>query len=367
MFPWLIHWILLLLGIAYGAVTAVLVAGLFRLKRPVPAADRQPLSVIIAARNEEAHLNALLDSLDRQTFPKDLFEVIVVDDRSTDATSSLLHAAAERFPFLHVVRIDENRSDLPHKKHALQRGIAAARHEILVFTDADCIAAPEWLDHVSRAFTPEVGAVAGYSPYANVSSRSYLRLEEFTNTLFAASAIQWGRPYLCTGRNFAYRRSVFTAVGGFDSIKQSVSGDDDLMLQRIAREKEWTVRYMTGAGSIVRTAAPQSLRQFIHQRTRHVSASRYYPLHITAMYGVQHLFHLAIVIGFFIAPQQAVLALLWKYNADALLVSAGREPFGEQFGFPSFILNDTAMMLYSFVIGPLGYLRPFDWKGTTSA
>lgn len=140
-------------------------------------------------------------------------------------------------------------------------------------------------------------------------------------------------------KEFAYRRSVYDAVGGFEKIKQSISGDDDLFLQVVQRETKWKIRYMIAPESFVRTIPPVSFRQFVHQRTRHVSASSYYPLSIKAGFGINHLFHLAIVTALVISPFYGMLALMTKLNIDGAFIAYGKRIFGEEFSLPGISLR----------------------------
>ncbi|MFZ4620386.1 MAG: hypothetical protein ACOYNS_07500 [Bacteroidota bacterium] len=130
------------------------------------------------------------------------------------------------------------------------------------------------------------------------------------------------------------------------------------------RETKWKIRYMVSPESYVRTLPPDSFRQFVNQRTRHVSASSYYPLSIQTGYGIIHLFHLLIVIAFIISPFYGLLALMAKFNIDGAFVAHGRSVFGEEFSLPEFAADEILIVLYSFLIAPLGFFRTFDWKGS---
>lgn len=354
----------LFLCILYGIIAVFLVRGLLR-RPPVSPDTSKAFTVIIAARNEERHLEHLLDSLAQLEYPKDLYEIIVVDDRSTDATPEILERYTHRINALKILRVTDNPTDMPHKKNALRTAIASARNEFLAFTDADCIVPRDWLRSLSEQFTDRVGVVAGYSPYRFDRHRwdhSFLRYEEYKNSLLAASAIGLGKGFMCTGRNFAYRKTVFDEVGGFERIKQSISGDDDLFLQLVRRTTAWEVRYMVSPGSVVETQPPASFRQFIDQRIRHISASRYYSRDITAAYAVAHLFLLLIVIMFFIEPFWGLIFLLLRLNLDAIFIARGNKLISEQFGIASFFVNEIALMLYTLLIGPLGFVKKFNWK-----
>jgi cellulose synthase/poly-beta-1,6-N-acetylglucosamine synthase-like glycosyltransferase len=358
-------WILIVLCASYIVLHAVLWSGLNRRTAPNYSGPEHRFSVIIAARNEETTIGPLLRSLALLEYPRDRFEVIIVNDRSTDSTGPVI-SSFQQLPNLSMIEIKENISDMPNKKNALRTAIDRAQFEILVFTDADCIVPPRWLHQLNENFTDDVGIVAGYSPYHAETSGAFLRYEELKNSVIAASAVGAGIPFLCTGRNFAYRKHVYLQVGGFEKIKHSVSGDDDLFLQLAARETNWKVRYMTSPDGAVPTQAPASVSQFIHQRTRHVSASTSYPRIVQMGYALVQLFHLSILIGAFFQPLTALIVLMVKFNVDGAMIAKGLELFKEKLTVAEFFTEELLLIVYAQLIAPLGFVRSFTWKGSPS-
>ena len=164
-------------------------AGFKRAKEdePEPSASPLPLSVVVAARNEEANLPALLAALAAQTHPD--FEVIVVDDASEDGTAALVEARAEQDARFRLVRVTEPLA--PRKKHALTQGIAAAHHNRLAFTDADCTPPPGWLTGLAAHAEAEPDAVlVGYGPYRKEAGllNAFVRYETLVTALLTAAA-----------------------------------------------------------------------------------------------------------------------------------------------------------------------------------
>ena len=355
-------------AVLYGIIVVFLIRGFRRL----PGTMNERLlkfSIIVSARNEERHISSLLDSLLLLEYPKDHYEIIVVNDRSTDATQKILEEYSRRTDTLRIVTITGNTTDMPNKKNALRNAIAVSRNEILAFTDADCIVPAGWLRELSKQFTDSVGAVAGYSPYRferKHIAHSFLKYEEFKNSLTALAAVGLNKAYLCTGRNFAYRKKVYDEVDGFEKIKHSVSGDDDLFLQLVRSATRWEIRYMTSSGSVVETRPPESFSQFIHQRTRHISASKYYVGDSMAAYGISHLFLLFIILLLFIDPIIGLIFLLFRMNLDAIFIAQGNKLIHEQVRVTEFVVNEIALALYTIIIGPLGYFKKFKWKESTS-
>ncbi len=355
-------WFLLFLGSFYALLHLRLWIGSKRLFHPVHPGQSHLLTVIVAARNEEQNIGRLLRSMTTQNYPASAFEIIIVNDRSTDSTASIVEKFRKEHDNIRLFTIDSNTTDMPNKKNALRTGIEHAKFDILVFTDADADPGKEWLTTITHHFSEGTGVVIGYSPYASEQTPSFLRYEENKNSLIAAAAAGAGQAFLCTGRNIAYRKEVYQQVGGFEKIKQSISGDDDLFLQLVQRETSWKIRYMISPESAVGTIPPSTFREFVNQRTRHVSASSYYPFIVKAGYAVVHLFHAAIITALFISPFNGLLALMVKLNVDGAFIAHGKKLFREEFGVVEFVLNETLLVAYSFLIAPLGFLTSFDWK-----
>lgn len=202
--------IIICLTLFYAAVISVLFVGLSRL-RTATTSQQLPVSVIIAARNEEHNIRKCLDALIDQQYPKELFEVVVVDDRSSDATADIVESFQEQVHNIKLIRILTSPSSMPPKKYALTRGIEASANDILLFTDADCIPPENWVSGMMNYFGDDVGVVAGYSPY--VRNRGWLatfaQYENLKSAIGAAGSIGIGKAYMCVGRNLAYRKKVF--------------------------------------------------------------------------------------------------------------------------------------------------------------
>jgi biofilm PGA synthesis N-glycosyltransferase PgaC len=369
---------LILLGGYYCAVILSLIVGLQRIGYR-KSSHRPLVSVIVAARNEEETIGLLLEQLVRQAYPS--FEVIVVNDRSSDRTVEIVASFQQSRANLRRIDIAVPSSEMPAKKNALAKGIAASRGEILCFTDADCLPPPGWIEELVSAFDEEVGLVAGYSPYdaSLVRRRSgrrtllkrflywFIEYEEFKGAVWSAGAIGLQKGWLCTGRSLAYRRSVFDQVGGFEKIKHSVSGDDDLFLQLVKRETRWKIRYVTDSRSFVATPPPPTLGAFVRQRTRHFSAGKYFPLSMKIFFFFFHAANLALLastIGVLALGGSPIPLLLFgaKIIVDLLLFSFAAPTFRQLRFAPFFLFGEILYVVYNTLIGPLGFLRPFEWK-----
>ena len=343
--------------------------------------DRSPskpfVSVIVAARNEETNIRQLLDRLMHQSYES--YEVIIANDRSTDHSASVIERYAAEHPVLRLINVESLPADMPAKKNALSLGIAASKGEILCFTDADCLPPSGWISALVSAFDKETGLVAGYSPYSEPSSKSeetaaspgllfrFIEYEEFKGAVWSAGAIGMQKGWLCTGRSLAYRRSVYNEVGGFEKIKHSVSGDDDLFLQLVRHHTQWKIRYLTDAASFVTTVAPSTLHEFVEQRVRHFSAGKYFSATMKLFFFTFHTANLLILLAFVSSLFSGLtIPLVWPYLlkcvVDAVLFFTTASLFGQRKFASTFLFMEALYILYHSLVGPLGLIRGFEWK-----
>lgn len=264
-------------ALVYFFIMLFLIAGFFRLRKGHH--NEQPaLSVVVAARNEEQKIAQCLQAISRQTYPRSKTEIIVVDDRSTDRTREILRQWQTRLSNLRVLHCDATESSESPKKAALNAGISYAQGEIIFTTDADCRPSPRWLEETAKYFTPETGLVFGPAPFdeENKLWNGVLCLDNLAHAFAAAGAAGWNVGLTGTGRNLAYRKSVFDEVGGFTKIAHSLSGDDDLFLQQVSAETNRQITYALQPQTAVPSAAPANLKQYFTQKRRHTSAGKYY-------------------------------------------------------------------------------------------
>ncbi|HTY10510.1 MAG TPA: glycosyltransferase [Bacteroidota bacterium] len=362
-----------LLFLSYCTLNSFIIFGLKKLLRlqQNTSAEKPNISVIVAARNEEANIGRCLQSLVRQNYPPHLFEIIVADDRSTDGTAAIVKNYQRRYPNITLVTIGEIASGLPPKKNALNEAIKKSRFDILAFTDADCAPPDIWLTSIAREFLPDVGAVAGYCPLEQQFPETlfgrwfnlFLRYLEIKKTAGAAAGVGLGHAYLASGGNFAYRKAVFHEVNGFEKIKHSVSGDDDLFLQVVQRDTRWKIRYMTSRECGVETVPPRSLGHFIKQKRRHISAARHYTLRMKIEFGLIHSFNALAVLSLVFFPWIGLISLAAKFIIDTLVFHRATSLFGDAGLRRSVVPLEIASVIYNSLIGPLGLVGTVNWKG----
>lgn len=259
--------LLSIVAACYAALRVVLTLGLLR--RPARSAQQPPISIVVAARDEAAALRTLLPALLSQDYPD--YEVIIVDDRSADATPELLAEWQGRDPRLIAVRIEELPEGRSPKMHALAEGIKQARGELLLLTDADCAVPPSWAAATAATFTTEVGAVIGYVDLRAVGGTLMEQLQSFdylTMMATTAGATKLGHPLGGGGANLAYRRAAYDQAGGFTAMPSGAVADDMLLIQRVLSETGWHVAFCDDERAFIGTTAEPVLTDLLDQRTR---------------------------------------------------------------------------------------------------
>lgn len=316
--------------------------------------------MVVAARNEAARLPALLQALVRQTHPA--FEVVVVDDASTDATEAVVRAWQLRHPIIRLTSVTDPAP--PRKKHALAQGIAAARYERLAFTDADCIPPPGWLDTLARyaAAAPDE-VLVGYSPPRRAPGllNRLARYEAFITGLLTAAAIGLGRPYMAVGRNLSYSRALFGRLGGFAHSAASLSGDDDLLVQEVVRRRAAPVRAVLAPAAAVPTEAPRTWRRWLRAKRRHLSAGRFYDPVAVALLGLFHTSGALLWVAPLVAGPAGVALLAGRLLVQRRVLRAAADPLDARDLLPAQPLLDGLYTAYAILGAPLGLIAPKRW------
>ncbi|NEU08102.1 glycosyltransferase [Flavihumibacter sp. R14] len=234
-----------------------------------------PVSIIICARNEYQNLQLNLPSILHQDYPD--YEVILVNDCSSDDSDILLRQLSKEYPHLKVVTITEHQRFKHGKKFAVTLGIKASKNEHLLFTDADCKpASDQWISRMQSNFQNNKEIVLGYSPYEKLSGfvNLLIRFEAFLTALNYLSFALSGRPYMGVGRNMAYRKSLFFKGKGFASHMHILSGDDDLFVNQNATSRNTIIEIHPEAH--VWSEPKKSLGAYFKQKLRHQGAGKQY-------------------------------------------------------------------------------------------
>ena len=326
------------------------------------------LSVLVAARNEEKNIALLLEAIKKQTYPAELFEVIVVDDHSTDSTAAIV----QRFPFVKLIRLQED-SINSYKKKAIEKGIEKATGQLIVTTDADCIPSPNWLSMIA-AFKEEKNAVFIAAPVVFSHNNSALQLFQSLDFLvlqgITAASVHKKVHSMCNGANLAYERKAFFEVGGFTGIDNIASGDDMLLMHKIAVKFPQQIHYLKAKEAIVTTQPMKTWREFFNQRLRWASkAKKYDDKRIIAVLLLVYLFNLSFLVllaaGFWCYYYWLYFAVLLiaKTIIEWPFVSSVAGFFDKKPLMKYFFFFQSLHILYTIFSGLLGQFGKYEWKG----
>jgi cellulose synthase/poly-beta-1,6-N-acetylglucosamine synthase-like glycosyltransferase len=325
------------------------------------------VSVIVATKNEACNVRRCLDSLVNQDYPKDLLEIIISDDGSTDNTLSILDEYNNKFSFVSYLKNGNYKSG---KKQALARAIEKSKGEILLFTDADCAPQEKWIRLMNSYFDSKIGVVVGFSPLVDPTNSllgNIIQLDSLAAGIVAAGSIGLNKAVTCTGRNLAYRREVFNQLNGYEKIMNRISGDDDLFLQMVKYETNWEIRYSTEIQTVVPSFQTKSFTEFFRQKRRHLSAGKSYNLKVQIGYFLFHLanlcFYLFVLFSILTGKYLFISLGLFvsKIFADWFLLTTGCSKFSLIFSTKDFLSWEVFFLFYHLIIGPVSWFGKIRW------
>lgn len=235
------------------------------------------LTVVVAVRNEEANILNLLNDLKAQSYSSELFDVIIVDDHSTDNTSNLI----ENFEMsnLRLIKLDLDKPINSYKKKAITEAIKLSNAKLIVSTDGDCRLNEDWLKTIVDFYESNNFKVisAPVTFHEQKSVFEILQTIEFQYLIgVGASAIFNNYPITCNGANFIYEREVFNELDGFKGIDHKATGDDELFLHKVFAKYPNSAGFIKSEKAVVKTYAKHNLKEFVQQRKRWASKSTGY-------------------------------------------------------------------------------------------
>lgn len=278
--------------------------------RAKSGAVSEPVTVIVCARNEEENLKELVPLLLNQNYPE--FEVVIVLDRCFDHSLDYLKSLEPQYPHLKTLIVDYVPDQFHPKKFGLTLAIKGAKYDWILLTDADCRpVGDQWINNMAVHFGGEKEIVLGYSPYFRESGmlNAYIEYETFNTGFQYLSSAQLRIPYMGVGRNLAYRKSLFLDNLGFGTFQSITGGDDDLFVQYHANGRNTAIAL--GKDSLVYSKPKNNWPEYLKQKKRHYSVSKYYRPIVISRHVLRGNIHLLLWMSF------TILAVL---NVETLLV-----------------------------------------------
>lgn len=283
-----------------------------------------PVSVVIAAKNEEYHLKDKLVFFLEQDYPE--FEVIVVNDASTDECEYVLKAFSKLYPCLKVVNIVENVNKFRGRKFPISLGIKSAKYDHIVLAGADCVPSGfEWLKNLARNFSEKKEVVLGFCTYTKQKGlfKFLLQYDNLTTAMNYMGLALSGHPYRGDGRNIAFKKDLFFKVGGFTKHYNLPLGEDDIFIRNVSTASNTTVSLTPE--SFLSSDAKHTYKEWKRQKIDRLSTYKYYKPSIKFLLSIPNITTLlfyAFVITLLLLSlpfEYVILAIVIKFVLQILI------------------------------------------------
>lgn len=336
----------------------------------------QFFSVIIPARNEEENIEKCLLTVLQQDYSTNFFEVIVVNDHSTDQTEQIVQRLCKSFSNLRLLNLEEYTGTEvlnAYKKKAISIAIQESKGDWIVTTDADCLVTSSWLHffntYIHKNNPKFIAAPVIYINSGSVSSifqcLDFISLQGIT-----AASVSAGFHSMCNGANLAYEKQAFKEVNGFEKIDQKASGDDMLLMQKIKKHFPGKVRTLFAQQSIVKTHPMPDWKSFLNQRIRWASkATHFKDYKIISVLILLYLFNVSLIIlpliGLFYFPVFIfwIIIFFLKTISEWYFMSLAARFFNQESLLKWFWKMQPIHIIYTVTAGFLGLFGNFEWKG----
>ena len=326
------------------------------------------VSVLVAARDEQRNIKSCLHALLAQKYPAHLLEIIVIDDNSTDATAHIVREYASKHKSILLLQNSRAHGWKSSKKEALHTGLERARGSIVLLTDADCRPTENWIASIVSYYTKDVGLVAGFSPQQSDGSdlwNAFLLTDSLAAALVTATSIGLGRAATCAGRNLSYKKEAMQAIGGYEALPDTLSGDDDFVLQRMARSEKWRLAFAFCAEAHVPARGPQTFSDLLKQKQRHLSAGKSFNPRISLSFGAYHALNFSLwaggLCGIVVQPLCTV-SLLIKIMMDYFILFYFSRKLKSLLPIRGFLLWEILFPLYHLLSAPVAFVGRAKWK-----
>lgn len=373
--------IIILLTLFYAGLQAYYIKGWKALPIWSIPIDYQPttkISVLIPARNEATNITACINSILAQTYPNTLFEIIVIDDHSRDKTPDLVrNYNSPQVQLIQLADYVDKNSIQSFKKKAIEIAIKKATGDLIVSTDADCIAQPNWLQLIASFYEKNnlkfIAAPVNFHKEKSIFEQ-FQSLDFIGMMGITGAGIHTKLMNMCNGANLAYSKAVFYEVKGFEGITEFASGDDMMLMQKIAKRYPNQVGYLKNQTATIFTEAKPTLKGFLNQRIRWSTKSgSYAETQVTVILALVWFFCLSIPLTFLVALFMdwnlfylLVFQMIIKLIADYQLLSRMSCFFNRTDLLKTFLISSFYHLIYIIAVGFLGgIVKKYEWKGRT--
>jgi len=289
-------------------------------------------SIIVAAKNESDNIQGLISALKKINYPTDNYEVIIVDDNSTDNTFGIANDLCSEISNYSVVKAIDKK--YRGKRGALDYGISLSKHPNILITDADCVPNKNWLKECAKKTQSNCDFYFGIAPLIQRNNliNKISCYENFVNSFLAISALKLNLPYTASARNIGFNKEAYNKIGGYINTLDTVSGDDDLLLREVIKSK-LNICSLTHPDSFVYSESKNTLKDYLSQRARHTQTSFYYPLKQKLFLALWHSLNIAFILSplLIFVNNLFVLPFLIKIILDITRTALYQKRFGYRF------------------------------------
>ena len=336
---------------------------------------KNTFSIVIPARDEEDVIEKCVLSVLQNDYPAELFEVIVVDDFSTDNTAAIVQRMQQQFSNLKLLQLKDfvQQQQNSYKKKSIETAISFSSFEWIITTDADCETRKKWLRRVDACIQVR-SPVFLAAPVKFSNNGSFISIFQCLDFMslqgITAASVSAGFLSMCNGANLAYKKETFYAVNGFKGIDNIASGDDMLLMHKIKKAFPGKAHYLFSKEAIVTTQPMHDIKSFINQRIRWASKATSYedkkilPV-LLLVYFVNVMLLILPVFGLLHQPLFFLwlILLLSKTFFEILFMLPVAAFFGEGNLLWWFPVMQPFHILYTVVSGWLGKFGSYEWKG----
>ncbi len=326
--------------IAFAVVVAVncvfyIIFSRFSFVKPLPPFKNTsiPISLIVCTKNESENLKKHIPLWLKQNYSN--FEIILINDASSDDTLDVIESFAEKDPRIKIVNVVNNEAFWANKKYALTLGIKKAKNNHLLFTDADCKPkSDQWIQEMVNQFSDKKSLILGYGGYEKQPSflNKIIRFETCITAIQYFSYAKIGMPYMGVGRNLSYTAPLFYENNGYMSHMYIRSGDDDLFVNEVATKENTALCF--SPESFTESIPKNSWIGFWNQKKRHITTAKHYKFSHKFLLGLHYaanfLFWIGVLTCFFFIDWQWVTALIaFRFGVQYLCITKGIKKLGE--------------------------------------
>ena len=324
-------------------------------------------TIIIPFRNEDENLPDLLKSIATLEYPKHLFEIIFVDDDSEDDSVKIIKNS-----LLNVSIIKNERTSNSPKKDAITSAIKQAKNNWIITTDADCVLPKYWLDSFDE-FIQKNNSKCIVAPVTYSLENTFLNQFQLLDILSLQGATIGGfgiqKPFLCNGANFAYQKTLFKELNGFEGNTNIASGDDIFLLEKAVKTYPKSIHYLKCEQAIVTTESQPSFKALISQRIRWAAKTSAYNNWFGKLTGLIVLLMNTLVIVTLLLSILGILnfkicfyILFIKFNIDFLLIYKSASFFNQKRVLKSYALGFLIYPVFSVYVAFISTFKGYKWK-----